>query len=99
MTKLQQWNANEEKQLALQELLGSPVMQEALDLVRAACIPKAREADNPESITTLYALDYSRATGWYGAINMLEALQKISLPTRKTVAQPWKHKDSEPTPQ
>ncbi len=99
MNKYQQWSANEEKQAAFRVLINDPVMQEALAIVRGTCTPKARESDNPESITTLYALDYSRATGWYAALQMLDDLQKTSPPIRKTVEQPWTHKDSDHTQQ
>ena len=96
MITRKQWAADEEKQKTLQKLINDPVMQEALQLVKEACTPRAREMDDPTNMTTLYALDYSRATGWFDAISMLLSLQKVDSIPRKDPAKPWKHKETEP---
>lgn len=92
-----QWAADKERQKLFQTLINDPVMQEALSLVRDSCHPKSRTADDPAHITTLYALDYSRATGWYDCLSMLESLQRVNPQPDRKVSQPWTHKeDSNP---
>jgi hypothetical protein len=97
MITLTQWSADAERQELLRKLLNDPVMQEALTLARAQCTPKAREVDNPDHMLTLYALDHSRATGWYAALNFLSHLSSVSQKIEPKAQQPWKHTETSKT--
>lgn len=97
MINLTQWTADAERQEHLKKLLDDPIMQEALTLVRAQCLPRPREVDNPEHVVTLYALDHSRATGWYDAINFLLSLQRLGSKPDLSLPQPWKKKEPKKT--
>jgi len=97
MITLNQWSADAERQELLRKLLNDPVMQEALALARAQCTPKAREVDNPDHMLTLYALDHSRAAGWYAAINFLTHLSSVSQKPESKVPQPWKQTETSKT--
>lgn len=95
MITIDQWSADEERQDKLRALINDPVMQEALYLVKQACIPAARQVDNPEHLVTLYALDHARAGGWHAALNLLEKLQKREIKAPAVPPKPWKHKTKE----
>lgn len=92
---LEQWAADEGVQKRFHELIHDPVMQAAIALVRAQGRAQRRQADDPQHILTLYALDHSRQTGWHDALSALEALQKLTGKKQKNQPQPWKHKDTE----
>lgn len=94
--KLRRWYAFDEKRLALAQILSTPVVKEALEIVAA------RIADEPLTVppgsdgkTTLVLManQHSRSAGWNHALTYFQKLAR--LPDKKLVQhqepQPWSH--------
>lgn len=94
--KLRRWYAFDEKRLALAQILSTPVVKEALEIVAA------RIADEPlivppgadgKTTLVLMANQHSRSAGWNHALTSFQKLAR--LPDEKTVLlqepKPWSH--------
>lgn len=86
---LTQWNAREDLQLALKELMEGPVLKQALDVLVYASLPGPTIPPEGVAILEHNAIMNARREGYYEFLRNLEKLTSPVLPAVRPPLKPW----------